>query len=205
MAGKLAVLFVRDLRLVLAYKYSFVLSWIAIPISVGTLWFVSKLVPASSHFGYDGASATYFQFAVVNVAFLTLHTSALQTFDHSVRDGQLYGTLEMLLATPTRAETIVIGSGLFGLALTAVQVFWYIGIAMFLGLRLDHIDVPALVLVTLLAVTATAPLGILSAAFVMAFKQGAPTSFVVNGAAPDATYTVTRNFFYRDPGCASGS
>jgi hypothetical protein len=28
---------------------------------------------------------------------------------------------------------------------------------------------------------------------------------VLNGAAPDTTYTVTRNFFFLDPGCDGGS
>jgi ABC-2 type transport system permease protein len=183
MADKLRTLFVRDVRLTLTYRYSFVLSWIAIPISVISLWFVSKIVPPSSHFGVGGMAATYFEFAVVNVAFLTLQTSALQSFDNSVRDAQMFGTLESLLATPNREETIVLGSALWSITLAAIQVVWYLIVGALLGLRLGHVDLPALALFALFAVSATAPIGILSAAFVMAFKQGAPTSFFVNGAA----------------------
>jgi ABC-2 type transport system permease protein len=183
MFDKVRTLFVRDVRLTLTYRYSFVLSWVAIPISVVTLWFISKIVPPSTHFGIDGATATYFEFAVVNVAFLTLQTAALQSFDHSVRDAQMFGTLEALLATPNREELIVLGSAVWSITLAAIQVGWYLGIGALLGLRLGHVDVPALLLFAIFAVSATAPIGILSAAFVMAFKQGAPTSFFINGAA----------------------
>jgi ABC-2 type transport system permease protein len=183
MLDKFRTLFVRDVRLTLTYRYAFILSWIAIPISVVSLWFVSKIVPPSSHFGIAGATATYFQFAVVNVAFLTLQTAALQGFDHSVRDAQMFGVLESLLATPNREELIVLGSAVWTVALAAIQVFWYLGVAAMLGLRLGNVDVPALALFALFAVTASAPIGILSASFVMAFKQGAPTSFFVNGLA----------------------
>jgi ABC-2 type transport system permease protein len=183
MLDRIRTLFVRDVRLTMTYRYAFILSWIAIPISVISLWFVSKIVPPSSHFGIAGATATYFQFAVVNVAFLTLQTAALQGFDHSVRDAQMFGTLESLLATPNREELIVLGSAAWTIVLAAIQVGWYLAIGAMLGLRLGNVDVPALLLFALFAVSASAPIGILSAAFVMAFKQGAPTSFFVNAAA----------------------
>jgi len=183
MLDKLRTLFVRDVRISLTYRYSFVLSWIAIPISVVSLWFVSKLVPPLPHFGVNGMEATYFEFAVVNVAFLTLQTAALQSFDNSLRDAQMFGTLESLLATPNREELIVLGSALWALTLAVIQVCWYLAIGALFGLHLGHVNVAALLLFALFAILATAPIGILSASFVMAFKQGAPTSFFINGAA----------------------
>lgn len=181
--SKLWALFVRDARMATTYRYSFVLSWIAIPISVVSLWFVSRLVPPSNAFGDGSAPAAYFAFALVNVAFLTLQTAALQAFDHSVRDAQMLGTLEGLLSMPVDEETVVLGSAVWPIVLAVVQVAWYLLWAVLLGLRFTHVDLPALALFAALAVLASAPFGIVSAAFVLAFKQGVPTSFLIGGAA----------------------
>lgn len=80
-ARKVWATFLRDARLMMSYRLAFFLDWFAIVASVVGLWFVSKLVPASAAFG-SGHVATYFNYAVVNVAFVTLQGTALMCFEN---------------------------------------------------------------------------------------------------------------------------
>jgi ABC-2 type transport system permease protein len=93
------------------------------------------------------------------------------------------GTLEATYVTPTAVGTIVLSSGLWAFAITLLNVLCYLGIGTLLGLHLQHLNVLAAVVLVLLTITATVPIGILSAAGVMVFKQGAPVQFVFNIAA----------------------
>ena len=93
MLGKARAIFVRDARLAFSYPLWFSLQWVGIAASVVSLWFISKLVPPSGHFSFNGTPTSYFDFAIVNVAFLAFQTAALQSFDRSIRDDQIFGTL----------------------------------------------------------------------------------------------------------------
>ena len=173
--------FARDARLMASYRLAFVLEWFALVASVAGLWFVSKLVPPSAAFGGDHV-ATYFQYAVVNVAFVTLQTAALQSFENSIRNDQVYGTLEAVLATPTSVTLVVLSAGGWAFALAFVQVALTLAMAAGLGLHFDRVNVATLGLFLVLAMTATVPLGIISAAAIVRFKQGTPTQFILNRA-----------------------
>jgi ABC-2 type transport system permease protein len=182
LAKPLAIL-VRDAKLALSYPLWFALQWVGIAASATSLFFVSKIVPQSSSFTFNGTPGSYFDFALVNVAFLSFQTAALQSFDNAIRDDQLRGTLEATYVTPTPVGTIVLSSGLWAFAITLLNVLCYLAIGTLFGLHLQHLNVPAAVVFVLLTIAATVPIGILSAAGVMVFKQGAPVQFVFNIAA----------------------
>jgi ABC-2 type transport system permease protein len=173
-------IFVRDARLALSYPLAFALQWIGVAVSVAGLWFIAKLIPPSAHFGVGGVPASYFQFAVVNVAFLAFQTAALQSFEKSIRDDQLYGTLESTFVTRASVHVLVLSSALWALAITSVTAAVYLSVGALLGLRLPHASISSTLLVLLLTITATVPVGILSAAAVMVFKQGAPVQYLFN-------------------------
>jgi ABC-2 type transport system permease protein len=183
MLDKPLAILVRDAKLALSYPLWFALQWVGIAASATGLFFVSKIVPQSGSFSFNGTPASYFEFALVNVAFLTFQTAALQSFDNAIRDDQLRGTLEATYATPTSVGTIVLSSALWAFGITLVNVLCYLLIGTVLGLHLGHLNVPAAIVFVLLTITATVPIGILSAAGVMVFKQGAPVQFFFNLAA----------------------
>jgi ABC-2 type transport system permease protein len=183
MFDKPRAIFMRDARLALSYPLWFALQWVGIAASATGLFFVSKIVPPSGSFSFSGSPASYFEFAIVNVAFLTFQTAALQSFDNAIRDDQVHGTLEATFATPTTARTVILSSALWGFTITALNVGCYLLIGALLGLRLEHFNLPACIALVLLTATATVPIGILSAAGVMVLKQGAPVQFLFNLAA----------------------
>src|SRR5436309_1497900 len=107
MFDKPRAIFVRDAKLALSYPMWFALQWVGIAASVTSLFFVSKIVPPSGSFSFSGTPTSYFEFAIVNVAFLTFQTAALQSFDNAIRDDQVRGTLEATFVTPTSVRVIV--------------------------------------------------------------------------------------------------
>jgi ABC-2 type transport system permease protein len=183
MLAKPFAILARDAKLALSYPLWFALQWVGIAASATSLFFVSKIVPPSGSFSFNGTPTSYFEFALVNVAFLSFQTTALASFDNAIRDDQVRGTLEATFVTPTSVRTIVLSSALWAFAITLVNVTCYLLIGTLFGLRLQHLNVGAGIILVLLTITATVPIGILSAAGVMVFKQGAPVQFLFNLAA----------------------
>jgi ABC-2 type transport system permease protein len=178
MLAKPRAIFVRDAKLAFSYPLWFALQWVGIAASAIGLFFVGKIVPPSPSFGFDGGTTSYFEFALVNVAFLTFQTTALASFDNAIRDDQVRGTLEATFVTPTSVRTIVLSSGLWAFTITSLNVLCYLIVGTLFGLNLHHLNVPAGVVLIALTITATVPVGILSAAGVMVFKQGAPVQYL---------------------------
>jgi ABC-2 type transport system permease protein len=183
MFDKPLAIFIRDARLALSYPLWFALQWVGIAASATGLFFVSKIVPPSGSFSFNGTPTSYFEFAIVNVAFLTFQTAALQSFDNAIRDDQVRGTLEATFVTPTSIRTIVLSSAVWAFTITLLNVACYLAIGMLFGMRLEHLNLTACVVLILLTITATVPVGILSASGVMVLKQGAPVQFLFNMAA----------------------
>lgn len=184
MWSKVGAIFLRDARLAVSYRMSFWLQWVSIAVSVTGFWFISQLVPASHKFGYPGHKASYFEYVVVGLAFVNYQTTALQTFQRSIRGDQMLGTLEAILATPTSLPLIILSSGVWTFFLTTLQVACYLALAAgFFGLNLGHVNLLSALFILLLTIACMSPLGVMAAATVMTFKQPGPTNFVMGGAA----------------------
>lgn len=179
-----AAIFVRDMRLALSYRTSFWLQWVSIAVSVAGFWFVSQFVPPSQRFGSAGHSATYFAYVIIGIAFVNYQSTALQSFQRAIRGDQMLGTLEAILVTPTSLPLIIFASGLWAFVLTTAQVAWYLVIAAALfGLDLAHTDVATAAAFLGLTILCMSPLGVMSAASIMLFKQAGPTNVIMGGAA----------------------
>ena len=180
---KIGAIFVRDARLALSYPMSFWLGWVSIAGQVLAFYFMSKLIGPSKNFGFGGHASSYFDFVVVNLAFVEFQTVAIQSFQRAIRSDQMLGTLEAVLATPTSLPLIVLSSGLWAFTLTVIEVAVYLGIASLLGLNLTHTNLGTAAAFLVLTVACMSPVGVLSAASIMTFKQLGPTNWVANGLA----------------------
>jgi len=180
---KALAIFVRDARLALSYPMSFWIGWLSIAGQVLAFYFMSKLIGSSKWFGFGGRESSYFDYVIVNMAFVEFQTVAIQSFQRAIRSDQMLGTLEAVLATPTSLQLIVLSSGLWAFALTVLEVAVYLGIASMLGLSLLHTNLATAAVFLLLTVACMSPVGVLSAASIMTFKQLGPTNWVANGLA----------------------
>ena len=57
---------------------------------------------------------------------MRFQTAALNSFAEAIRDGQLTGTLEVVLATPTTLPVLVLSSAVWSFTLTAMQTGVYL-------------------------------------------------------------------------------
>ncbi|HEY0613139.1 MAG TPA: ABC transporter permease [Candidatus Elarobacter sp.] len=176
--SRVAAIFKRDALVTLSYPGNFALEWIGIIVQVVTAWYISRLIPNSSTFSSNGAAASYFQYIAVNTAFVRFQSAALYSFAESIRDAQLTGTLEIVLSTPTRLNTLVLSSALWSMTYTVLQTGVFLAIAVLFGLDLHHIDVVTGLVFLVLTVTSVAPLGVLAAALAMIIKKTGPVEFV---------------------------
>lgn len=181
-ARKAAAIFLRDARLAISYPMSFWLGWVSIAGQVVAFYFVSKLIGPSKSFGF-GHATSYFNYVIVNLAFVEFQTVAIQSFQRAIRSDQMLGTLEAVLATPTSLPLIVLSSGLWAFTLTVLEVTVYLAIGSLLGLDLSHTNLATALTFLLLTVMCMSPVGVLSAASIMTFKQMGPTNWVASGLA----------------------
>jgi ABC-2 type transport system permease protein len=181
--SRVGAIFRRDAIVALSYPGNFTLSWLAIVIEVVIAWYISRLIPASSKFSPTGVEVSYFQFIAVNAAFVLFQTAALNSFAESIRDAQLTGTLEIVLSTPTRLNTLVLSSAVWSMTYTFLQTTVYLSIAMAFGLDLHHVNVLTAAIFLILTVASVSPLGVLAAAMAMVIKKTGPVEFLSNASA----------------------
>jgi ABC-2 type transport system permease protein len=118
---------------------------------------------------------TYFDFAMVGLAVLSVASLGIATFNANIQREQSLGTFEVLLATPTPMSVVLAGSFVYPLLLTVLDVVLYFGICIGLfgaGLTIDGL----LLAVPILALTLACfcAFGIAGAALVVLVKRGDP-------------------------------
>lgn len=181
--AKVAAIFRLDAVVAFSYPGNFALSWLSIGVEVVIAWYISTLIHPSTKFGAGGEVASYFQYVAINFAFVRFQTAALNSFAEAIRDGQLTGTLEVVLATPTSLPVLILSSGVWSFALTAIQTGVFLGVSTLFGLDLSHVNVLTAAVFLILTVLAVSPLGVLAAALSMVIKKTGPVEWISNSSA----------------------
>jgi ABC-2 type transport system permease protein len=172
-AAKLPAFVRRDVKIALSYRVAFASDIFGLAVQVLLFSFIAKLIEPSSLPTYDGTQVTYLEFVaaglVINLAVATL----LHRVAGAIRQEQLQGTLESLLATPTATATVQIGSVAATLLTVPLRALALLGaIALAFGLHMDAGGiVPAALLVAALMPFAWG-LGLASAAAIVTFRRG---------------------------------
>ena len=179
-----ALLFLkRDLRMQMRYRLSFVLQFLGMVFSVASFYFMAQVFGPQASPYLSAYGGDYFPFVLIGIAFAGYQSVALYSFAGTIQAAQSMGTLEAMLATPTRLPTILFASSLWNFAFTSLRVILYLLIGMLLfGVRLEGANVPAGLAVLLLTITSLSGIGVLSGSFIMAFKRGNPLNFLIGGA-----------------------
>lgn len=175
--SKLKSVFMRDNRLALSYGANFWLNWVAVGIDIAIAYFIGMLVPPSANYGVDGAPHRYFDYLVVNTAFLRFQSVAVVAFAMAIRDAQTFGTLEIILSTPTSLPFIVLSAGVYPFVFQLGQAAFFIVIAMLFGLDVSHTNVLTLLVFLGLMMAAVTPIGVIAASATMVFKKTGPVEF----------------------------
>jgi ABC-2 type transport system permease protein len=123
----------------------------------------------------------WFAFALLGLLLQEPLHAALSELAAKVRDAQLTGTLEAVLATPIGPARAIVLSALFPLVMSVVRLVLLGGFAIAaLGVRLDPAGLPVALLALALALVAYASLGLLAASFTLVLKRGDPVASLVH-------------------------
>ena len=177
---KLTAFIIRDFHWDLSYPLAFLWRLGSIVLNLIIFYFLGKMISqaASPHLAPYGGN--YFAFAMVGLALASFQAVALSSISGSLHYEMFTGTLESMLATPTRLSTIVFSAMLYRFINGLGEVVIYFGLtAVFFELLLKQVNLAGAAVMLLLALLAHLPLGILSASFLLLFKRGDPLTIIL--------------------------
>ncbi len=169
-----------DILVAVSYRFRLLLNLGSTIISLLIFYFIGRtfmgaMSPFLERYGND-----FFSYVLVGMATANFVTIGLSALADEIRDAQVQGTLEALLATPTSIYTILIGNSLWSFITALLSATGILALgAIFLNFQVSFVGALAAMLILLLTFTAFLAIGMLSAAFVMIFKQGDPIEYIL--------------------------
>lgn len=171
--------FVRDLSTAASYRVGFLLSLGGSLISVFGVFFLGEAFGGATGGALDRYGGGYFGFAVVGVALANLMSLGLTGMSARIREGQITGTLELMVLSPNRLGLLFLSSSLWAHAQAVVTVMLYVVAGIALGAEFGDANVGMTLLSLALAVLAFNAVGLFSAAVVIVIKQGNPVALLI--------------------------
>jgi len=170
--SKIVALTRKDLQVMFSYRAEFLMRFAGILFTVSLWYFLSRLLEPS-HPGY-------FEYVIVGIAIQGFLTTLLYGTAGRMREEQVTGTLESVLATPTPPSYLLFGGTLADMLNASINAAAFIFLAAFLGgFTIDTGSWIGLILGLLLTATTFAALGSLSASAVILFQKGNPFNFLI--------------------------
>ncbi len=178
----LGAFFLRELREAASYKVAFMLHFGGLLFALAALYYLSRFVQAAANPRLIPYGADYLGFIVLGFLFTELQQVAVGAFSGRVREAQLAGTLEAMLATPARPWIILLAApvGDFLEAL-ARSVCYLLLAALAFGLRFQSAHIAPAAVAFVLAMAAFVGFGLLAAAGTMYLRKGEPIALLVSG------------------------
>jgi ABC-2 type transport system permease protein len=162
----------RDFSIARSYRLTFVLDIFFVLVNLAVFFFISRTFLHASTVNLHGAPS-YFAFAAVGIALTTVIDTASVGLARRVRDEQLTGTLEVLLAHPLRIAELSFGLAGFPFVFALIRSVVYLFIvALWASLDLSPEKIVGLIVVLAASGVAFSALGILLAAITMVVKRG---------------------------------
>lgn len=170
----------RDFKIAASYRLQFVIQSFNIFLTTFSFFLVSKMFDKQHITLLEPYGGDYFSFVLIGIALTDYLTVSTDTFATEMRNAQIVGTLEALIVTPTSINTILFSSFVYKLLSSSLRTLFYFLLGIFIfGVKLQDINVFLLLLTFLLTLLPFVGLGLLSAAFIIVFKQGSPVSMVM--------------------------
>jgi len=179
MFSKMYAFIKRDVTIATSYKLSFFLRFFGMFFSVLVFYFIDKLFGAATTPYLTDYGGDYFSFVLIGIAFTSFLWAGLKSFSKVIRRGQMMGTLEAMLITPTRISTIILFSSIWSFIATSITALLYLAIGgLFFGVDLGNVNIISATIVLGLTIIAFSSFGILSASFIMIYKEGDPINWL---------------------------
>lgn len=171
----------RDFYTNCSYRFSFFFDIIEILVTVLIFFFIARLFGKEVLNYLKTLKTDYFSFVLIGLAFHGYLNAGLHTFAGVIRQGQINGTLETMLVTPTSLPTIVILSSLWSFISTSIEVFFYLIAGFYLGIDFSQINILSCIIILFMTILSFSAFGIISASFILIFKRGDPVAAAMSG------------------------
>lgn len=177
---KLYWLFRKTVQINWSYKLSNLLKFANIFFSIFAFYYIGRLVDKAAIPALNKLSGGYFSFVIFGLAVNSYFNTSKACFNSNLYNEQILGTLEPVLATGTSFPVILAGLSLYDYANLTIQVAAMIALGIiFFGVKLVWSNLLLGLLILLVSILAFIGFGLVSAAFVMAFKRGDPLGWLV--------------------------
>ena len=169
--------FKRDFKIATSYRLQFIIQGFSIILSTFAFFLLSGMFDGQQITSLEPYGGDYFPFILIGLALTDYLTISTNTFATEIRSAQMVGTLESLLVTPTSIYTILLSSFTYKALSTSLRMLLYFLLGYFLfSVRFQSVNVFALSISFILTLLPFFGLGLLSASFIIVFKQGSPIS-----------------------------
>jgi ABC-2 type transport system permease protein len=164
------ILALKDLRIALTYRLTFVLGLFAGFFSVLSFFFITRVV---GHGATVGTPAEYFRFVVVGVTTANILRAAVMASSANARSDQLEGTLEILATQPMSPIALALGWSALPVIEATIEGAIMLALSVPLGFSGFTPDWISVLLVLVISTTVFLAIGFISTAFVLAIQQNA--------------------------------
>lgn len=169
----------KDFLISMSYRFQIILRFGFMIATLCMFYFIGQTFMGSISPYLEEYGGNYFPYVLVGMAVSSFVYVGLSSFSYDVRDAQVKGTLEALLSTPTSIYTILIGNSMWSFVTSFLgSVLMLAGGMIFLGITFIASQLFIAFLILLLTFIAFLTVGMLSAAFIMIFKQGNPIDII---------------------------
>jgi ABC-2 type transport system permease protein len=167
--------FKRDFKTATSYRLHFATQGVGIILTTFSFFLLSKMFAGNQISPLEPYGGDYFSFVLIGIALADFFTISTNSFSNEIRTSQMIGTLESLLVTPTSIVTILLSSYVFKLFSTSFRIFFYLFVGYFVfDMLLQPVNFFVLLIVFTLTLLPYFGLGLVSASFIIVFKQGNP-------------------------------
>lgn len=157
-----------------SYRLRFILSFASLVASIVPLYFIANALQSTMANAIQGEGSQYFAFLVLGTVSLLLVGAAVNSLPGEIGSGINTGVLDALLGTPSRLPSIIGGLIGYGLLWTVVRGAVLVAAAWVLGADVLWSQAFTALVILALIIAAHLPLGMMSAALVIAFRTPGP-------------------------------
>jgi ABC-2 type transport system permease protein len=171
----------RDFLIATGYRTAFFMQLASIPLGVPFIFFISKFLGNSGNNALSEFNNNYFAFLLIGVALTDYLTVSLSTFNTSIRENQMMGTLEIIMLSPTSVPALVICSSIWGFCFTTLRFVMYLLGGLVFGMDIANANLVSAAFVLLLSIVSFSSIGILIASITLVIKRGEGLTVAVSG------------------------
>jgi ABC-2 type transport system permease protein len=156
-----------------SYRLNLVFAFVGLLVAFVPLYLAARALQPLAADSIQTEGREYFGFVVLGLVAMSLMNFAIRALPGAITSGIASGTLEALLATPTRLGTLLAGLVAYPFLMTTSRTILFVAVMSLAGTSIVWSSVPLSIAVLALIVAAHLPFGLAAAALHLVFRTSA--------------------------------